>query len=204
MARDLGRRSKLDTDMIEKLVQLVGAGNYIEVASAACGITEQSYYNWMKKGRELSIRMEELDVDYDEDEDAPESAGAELWESLTQHEQLCVQFFESMKKANAEAEAYAVATVRKAMPNQWQAAMTWLERRYPGRWKRRDETTVRSPFDPAPPGEQGLDEQALLADPEAVAKIHEALTMVQQQAQLPAGEVVEAHVVEAEVVDVED
>ena len=35
------------------------------------------------------------------------------------------------------AVVYAVAMVKKAMPDNWQAAMTFLERRYPGQFARR-------------------------------------------------------------------
>jgi len=46
------------------------------------------------------------------------------------------EFRESVKEANAFSEAYAIAMVRKAMPENWQAAMTYLERRFPDRWTR--------------------------------------------------------------------
>ena len=53
------------------------------------------------------------------------------------------EFWEAIKAAEAEAEARAVEMVRKHMKDSWQAAMTFLERRHPDRWKRRDELDIR-------------------------------------------------------------
>jgi transposase len=47
-------------------------------------------------------------------------------------------FYEAVRKAEADAEVEAVARVRRAMPDDWRASMTYLERRYPERWRRRD------------------------------------------------------------------
>ena len=45
-------------------------------------------------------------------------------------------FSEAVKKARAEAEAHAVAVIRDAAHNSWQAAAWWLERSFPDRWGR--------------------------------------------------------------------
>lgn len=174
----MGRTPKLNENIVNKMAELVKHGNYIEVAAAACGVTEASFYNWMRRGREVIARWPDISMDDLED--------AVYEGSLTQYEADCVKLFEAMKVANAEAEATAVLHVRKQMPDQWQAAMTFLERRYPGRWKRRDETTVRPVFDPvADTSEGGLDERALLQDPEAVRLMHDALVAA-SRGELPA------------------
>ena len=50
---------------------------------------------------------------------------------------------EGIKQAEGEAEVNAVAILHKAMPESWQAAMTFLERKFPSRWKRRDEIDLQ-------------------------------------------------------------
>ena len=45
-------------------------------------------------------------------------------------------FLESLKRAEEEAEAALVLTIKRAGGSQWQAAMTLLERRHPKRWGR--------------------------------------------------------------------
>jgi len=79
-------------------------------ACALVGISEQTYYEWLRKGGE--------------------------------GKQPYGEFLESVKKAEAKAEELAVGTVIRVgldpeNPN-WQAAMTYLERRYPERWGRRN------------------------------------------------------------------
>lgn len=56
-------------------------------------------------------------------------------------------FYEEIVKAEAEAEIIAVAMVRKAMPDNWVAAMTFLERKFPDRWSRRENVHVEGGVD---------------------------------------------------------
>lgn len=159
-----GRKSKLTKERHDRIVELIKIGNYVEVACAATGITERSYYHWVAIGRDI------IDAYGPEDEDWPTT--------LDQHQRNCARFFQAIKQASAEAEAYAVGVIRKQMPQQWTAAMTWLERRHPGRWKRRDELAVANPFEVQGQSATGIDEQALLQDPDAVRLVHEALAAV--------------------------
>lgn len=46
------------------------------------------------------------------------------------------EFVASVKEAEHLAEVRAVALVQKAMVDDWKAAMTWLERKFPDRWSR--------------------------------------------------------------------
>lgn len=48
------------------------------------------------------------------------------------------EFFEAVKKAEADAEVSAVQAIRSGFGDDWRAAMTLLERRYPDRWGRRE------------------------------------------------------------------
>jgi hypothetical protein len=48
------------------------------------------------------------------------------------------EFRDAVKSAEAEAEARAVTIIQLAMPGDWKAAMTWLERKFPERWARRE------------------------------------------------------------------
>jgi transposase len=46
----VGRPTKLTPEVQEKIVSLVRAGNYPEVAAQAAGISGKTYYEWMKRG----------------------------------------------------------------------------------------------------------------------------------------------------------
>ena len=48
------------------------------------------------------------------------------------------EFWESIKKAEAVPEIRNVNIIQKAAEDNWQAAMTYLQRRFPERWGRRD------------------------------------------------------------------
>ena len=47
-------------------------------------------------------------------------------------------FAVAVKEAEGRAEAYAIAIIRQAMPDQWQAAAWYLERRHAEEWGRKD------------------------------------------------------------------
>lgn len=54
-------------------------------------------------------------------------------------------FTEAVRQAEAEAEVHAVAILRRAMGEDWRAALAYLERRYPGRWRRHTSTELTGP-----------------------------------------------------------
>jgi len=57
----------------------------------------------------------------------------------------CREFREAVKAAEREAEVRAVAIVQQHMPSKWQAAMTYLERKFPERWSRREKLEHSGP-----------------------------------------------------------
>lgn len=208
-----GRPTKLTPQRHHRIVQLIRNGNYIDVACAAAGLDSRSYYKWCARGREL-LEVAELDLERDLDQPSvidavwewnPKTLIGPSWSMVTEYEAACVRFLQDIIKANAEAEATAVLHVREQMPTNWAAAMTYLERKHPGRWKRRDEITVANPFDPTQQADTGQDERAMLEDPEAIRLIHEALIRVSRgelaahtgpEAEALKGEIVDATVVE--------
>jgi hypothetical protein len=171
-----GRKSKLTPELIEKISQLIQLGNYVKVACAACGISETTYFNWVRDAQRLIEQ-------YGDDPDK--------WpDELPEHDARLLQFLLSVERADAEAEAYAVGMMRQAMPKHWQAAATWLERRHSSRWRRRAQVDVDVIDD-----ESMNAEREALENPDAVRAMHEAL----RQEALTAGddvEVVDAIVIE--------
>ena len=134
----MGRPTKLNDEVSEFIVSAIRAGNYAEVAAKAAGIHPATYYDWMKRGK----------------------AGKEA-------DRLYAEFANAVKKAEGEAEAHAVALVRKAMPDNWQAAMTYLERRYPDRWRRRERHEITGP-----------DGGPIVATPATDQRLHEVARLI--------------------------
>jgi hypothetical protein len=56
-------------------------------------------------------------------------------------------FRDAIRKAEAEAEVYATATLRKAMPDTPSAATWFLERKFQERWGRKEQVTTLHKFD---------------------------------------------------------
>jgi len=108
-----GRKTKLTPELIERICEFIVKGNYISTACKTVGISESTYYGWLK-------RAEEGDTG------------------------IFVQFAKAAKQAEAQAEAELLAIVREAATTDknWLAAMTFLERRYPERWGRKDRHQV--------------------------------------------------------------
>lgn len=177
---------KLTEEVLAKLVEYIRNGNYPEVAAAAVGINSSTFYRWRKSGKELLDLFPQIDpADFPEEIIPPEFSPRE-WRLFRLEIEI--------QQAEAQAEAYAVLTVRKHMPEQWTAAMTFLERRHPDRWRKRQ--TIDMPGQTS----SGIDEKQLIEDPVAVKLLHEALqrmargespepvTAQSEQKKLPPGE----------------
>ena len=89
------------------------------------GISEKTYYRWVQRGTK-ALWLEE------KGKKVPES------------EKIYRNLRNAIKKAIAEAEIRNILIVQKAGEKNWQAAMTWLERKYPQRWARRDKLEVKT------------------------------------------------------------
>ena len=103
--------------MIDALSEVIAKGNYAVTACQLCDIDQKTLSSWVEYGQR--------DID----------AGVEsLYSSL----------FLSLKRAESKAEAELVKVVRESatVKKEWLPAMTFLERRHPDRWGRKDRTRV--------------------------------------------------------------
>ena len=97
----------------EKVQILLGSlrdGNYREVACRQAGIAKQTFYNYLKRAE--------------------------------QGEEAAIALVDAIENAEADAEGEMVGAVRKAAkagPQFWAAGMTYLERKAPDRWGRRQD-----------------------------------------------------------------
>jgi transposase len=102
----MARPSKLSPELQERCAALIRAGNTVEVAAEAAGISEATFYAWMARGEQSRAS----DRPYRE-------------------------FRAAVEQARAEAEATLVTRIAKAAANgSWPAAAWLLERRYSERW----------------------------------------------------------------------
>lgn len=80
------------------------------------------------------------------------------------------EFWESVKRAEAEAEARIVALWQQEIPGNWQAARDFLARRYPERWASREKVHTELTGKDGGPIEIDDPRVALLARIERIAK----------------------------------
>lgn len=107
----MGRPAKLTPEVQRRIVQLIRAGNTIDVSCEAAGIERETYSGWMRRGLE---------------------GGS----TNRPHR----EFRAAAQQAQAEAEAILVTRIAKAATNgSWTAAAWLLERRAPTRWAKQSE-----------------------------------------------------------------
>ncbi len=106
----MARTTKLTPEVQRTIVDAIAAGNYASVACRLANVAPATFHEWMARGRAV-------------DPDRPRT-------------HLYASFADAVERAEAEAEARAVAMVHASMPDNWAAAMTYLERRYRERWRR--------------------------------------------------------------------
>ncbi len=110
-----GRGTKLTPLVQQQILSALTAGNYAKIAAGYAGVGESTYYEWKERGEQ------------------DKAAGRRT---------PFAEFAESVKKAENDAEVRAVSLIHQAMPGDWQAAMTYLERKFPERWGRRARVEV--------------------------------------------------------------
>lgn len=103
----VGRHPKLTEELARRILEALRVGNSLEVAAHHAGISRSTLQRWLSLGRE-----EEAEPRYR-------------------------SFAEQVRRARADAEYYAVAVLRRAMSEDWRAALAYLERAHPRRWARR-------------------------------------------------------------------
>lgn len=193
--------SKLhDESFYNELVSYIEVGNYVDTACAAMGVTKQAYYQWLKIGHQVEMLIEGHPKEAQIKEILTNKQIPDVPDvNMSAYQCVCWRFTQDVQRASARSEAFAVAMVRKHMPDQWTAAMTFLERRFPGKWKRRDQLDIGDQASQA-----GIDETLVLNDPEAVTIMHDVLQRLSKGQPIAELEVavIDAEVVEVDSVDV--
>jgi hypothetical protein len=120
----IGRPSKLNNKVRDKIVSAIRRGAYIETAAAVAGIHKTTFYDWLKRGNEI--------LDY------LDQATEEQQPTISAHDADCAKFAYEVEKAIAESELSDIEVVNAAAEDgQWQAAAWKLERKHHQRWGRK-------------------------------------------------------------------
>ena len=137
----MARPSKLTDEVQENICNWLKLGYYQEDAAIMAGISASTYYEWMKKGEQERVALEEGEKALTlPDTSLPASEdGAPEIELIYPF----LEFSEAVKKARAEAEGAHIRNIRKAADNGvWQASAWFLERSHPKKWGKRSQLDV--------------------------------------------------------------
>lgn len=116
------KRMTLDNPKVERLLNALKAGHFVQEACQYAPISEQTYYRWLREGATLDMRS---------------ATGA----PLTAEEEAIRELCEAIKKAEVSGQNAALDTIREAIKDgTWQAAAWFLERRNK-KWSNRTEVT---------------------------------------------------------------
>jgi hypothetical protein len=135
--KSAGRPTSYTPDIEEHLIQLIGNGNYIGTACQAVGIHRSTFENWCDNAKRVDDYLDNNSI-YIEDIDAFDVS--QLPDDI-QKLYIYFRMFYRLKRAEAEAEAKHVGNLMaagSAGPQFWAASATYLERKHPDRWAKRD------------------------------------------------------------------
>lgn len=117
----------LDEKRTAKVIEALRAGNYMDTAAMYAGISKQTLYNWLAKGRDAREKVANGGIASDQ-------------------EAKFIELVDAVEKARADAEVRNVHLIQQAAQGgTWQAAAWFLERSHPGKWARREKVEHSGP-----------------------------------------------------------
>ena len=137
----MARPSKLTPEVQENICNWLKLGYYQEDAAIMAGISASTYYEWMKKGEQERVALEEGEKALT----LPDTSLPASEDGTPEIELIYpfLEFSEAVKKARAEAEGAHIRNIRKAADNGvWQASAWFLERSHPKKWGKRSQLDV--------------------------------------------------------------
>ncbi len=123
------RPAILTPGLIKKIVRYIRADNYFETSCRACGITKQTGSSWLKRGEAEALRLE---IEYERADKGETTAPV-----TNPVEEIYLEFFLAVDKADAEAEAEDIRDIRNGCDG-WQSKMRLRESRDFKHWGRKE------------------------------------------------------------------
>lgn len=135
-----GRPDKLTEERGRRIVNLIAAGNYVETAAAACGVSKVTLYDWLKRGaRAKAGKFRDFS-----DAVAEATARAEARDLLAIDRAAAGHdVVKTTRKVGSDKTVEETTTTTRE--SDWRAAAWRLERKYPDRWGRIDKTEISGP-----------------------------------------------------------
>lgn len=136
--RITGRPTKLTPVLQDKICEYIAAGNYLITACNAVGISDQTMLNWLERGRQEADNGGGIYFGFLGAVKKAESAAEQLMV-----ERLRDAAMPGLRKTVTKTDGEGNTSVEQVETGgEWLAAATFLERRHPDRWGRKDRTQV--------------------------------------------------------------
>ena len=141
------RKTKLTTERKQLLLEEIEDGSTRELAARLAGISEQTLYNWIKRGREYEPddsldRMKKSELVKKARGQGISGAAkltkTQLIDKLEESERIYQDFYFELERAEAKAMKKHIKNITRAGIEDWRASAWYLERRDPDNWGRRD------------------------------------------------------------------
>lgn len=130
LAPGRGRLTALTPEVQQRIVDVVRAGNYLDVAATYVGINRTTLFNWLARGRNELARVEGLWLAAAEKANVPlEAVEPPPFDPI---ERVFVDFFDAVQAADSEAEIRDIGYLETH--KDWRARAWVRERRSRARW----------------------------------------------------------------------
>lgn len=132
-----GRPTDCTREIVKEFAEALEDGNYFVTVCDGLGIDESTAYDWLNKGKDGQDATGDWPDAYREFAKSVKvaSAKAEMKALKLVMDAAKPQDFALTEKGTAYPVVVSETGPNK-LPGQWQASMTFLERRFPDRWKR--------------------------------------------------------------------
>ena len=123
-----GRKTIMSDDLVKNILALIEIGSPVKDVVKSQGISEPTYYHWLKRGADEMERLER------NSNAKPNPSEVEF-----------LEFFKSVERAKSVAVNKHVAVVSNAGKNgDWRASAWWLERQRPEEFGKDAPTIIES------------------------------------------------------------
>lgn len=138
---------RLSPELINDIAQLVRSGNYRRTAALVVGVSEETLYRWLQRGRQVQLGEDHEHVcprcGARDSDPCLTAKGKPLTEfhsdrpraSQGEHDDLCLRLLHTLTRADEEAKMRSVVAWNRAIDSgDWRAAKEFLARRWPSEW----------------------------------------------------------------------
>lgn len=129
-----GTTPKLTRELIQEISDTIRRGGYVEMATALCGISKDTFYRWLREGKNAKGNTLTRELSYAVERAMAEAEINDLNKISDAADGQCAQFLMDSNGNYILDKSGCVIMTRPPIKPDWRAAAWRLERRHPKRW----------------------------------------------------------------------